>query len=121
MTDAKSDLFAIMDAVPDGYDTVRTAILEGRINGLNPRIGGSRSSCIKGHLADYKKVEAEDLPGAARMALSLERSPLEVHILCVAPGQTPKNSAIVKNLLEWLEEWNNASCDFEDNEEGVDF
>ncbi len=121
MSDAKSDLFAIMDAVPDGYDVVRTAILEGRINGLNPRIGGSRCSCIKGHLADYKGVECENLPGAARMALSMERSPIEIYLLKFAPGQTPKNFPPAKELLEWLEEWNNRGCDFEDDSEGVDF
>lgn len=67
MIDAKSDLFSIMDAVPDGYDALLLAIIEGRIDGIWPKISSwGRRGSIKAQLAEYRKCDPEDLPGLAK-------------------------------------------------------
>ncbi len=118
---SKEDLFAIMDAAPDAYDAVRSAITEGRID---PRwsntsyswsgVSGSRNGTIKAHIAELKKCRSQELPGAAKLD-NYPSCPLEKFITKVVLGETPQTSPVLKQVLEWLDEWKGGTgeCDFD--------
>lgn len=103
---AKADLFAVLDAIPDGFDAVRLAVVEGRIDGIQKRDIQSLGvcGCIKQHLAYHRKVDVRDLPSVAKLAYP-NRSELECALYSVQPGNTPETNRILKCVLEWLNEW----------------
>lgn len=114
----KEDLFAVLDAVPGKFDEVRLAVVEGRINGLDPRLSRStKCGCIKAHIAgDDYFLDREKLPSVARVNTE---SAIEKYVYSVWPGKNPQNCEVLKNVLEWLDEWNKG-VDFSDDD-GVDF
>ncbi len=111
----KEELFAIMDAVPSGYDSVKAAIIEGRIDPVWPNVSiyGIPIGCFKAHLADHLKCKSVDLPGIARLKLG-SYSVLEKYTSSVRTGDTPSTFPVMKDILDWLEEWNNSGCELDD-------
>lgn len=113
MTAAKADLFAILNAVPDGYQHLRLAILQGRIDPMYPNVSVScKRGCLKAHLAEFKKCDSGELPGAARFywrgiyeGKPQDISPIEKHIASVRWLQTPTTCPILKEVLGWMDEW----------------
>lgn len=104
--DTKADLFAVLDAVPDGFDTVRLAVVQGRIDGVFSQVvsGLGPCGCVKQHLANHRKIDVFALPSVAKLAYP-KRSALECALYSVVPGHNPENNRILKNLLAWLDEW----------------
>ncbi len=115
----KEDLFAIMDEIPAAYDVVRSAILEGRIDPRWSNVAHwSRRGSIKAHIAGHMKCRSQELSGAAKLQNN-RSSPIEVYMRDTDLGQKPDTSPVLKQVLEWLDEWKNgvSECDFEVAEE----
>ena len=101
---AKKDLFTALDQAPDFAPALRLAIIEGRIDPLWPNISiAMKRGCLKAHL-NLKTI----------------RSPIEVCTYTVNLGETPETSPILKNVLDWLDEWSGQDFEFSEDE-GVEF
>ncbi len=106
MENAKKSLFDVMDAVPDGYNTVKAALVEGRIHYIHPNLF-DRKGTVLAHLAALRGCDSWNLPNAARFRFKpSDRQEITKYMNGVIPGQTPNNSDVVRNVLVWLEEWN---------------
>ena len=107
----RADLFAILDAVPNGYGALRLAIMEGRIDPVFPKITQvMRQGCLKAHLAASAGCDAQELPGAAKLVLrrageATIESAAETFIAKVRFGDKPANCPVLKTLTQYMEEW----------------
>ncbi len=113
MTDAaKKDIFAIMDRHPGMYQTVRMAILTGKIFGVCPNLFGG-CGCVKAHI----RAELGDVEFPSYIGLRV--TPIETYVLNVTPNQTPTVCERLQNVVWWLDEWKakQAEVEFQIEEE----
>lgn len=118
MTEARADLFAIMDAAPDALEFLRSAILDGRIEGMLPNVSANmKLGCIKAHVAKYYNQKSSNMPGAARAGPDpKDRTPIEKYTYDIKIGDTPESSQVLNNVMLWLDEWQNETFEFEPDE-----
>ena len=97
--DAKEDLFNLLEANEDRYNSLRRAVIEGRINGLLPSFSMfTKCGCIKAHM-----MVTPQYPW----------TPIEQFVLNIRPGETPATSPVLKTILSWLDEWvSSRGCEF---------
>ena len=122
----KADLFAILDAVPGGYGSLRLAIMEGRIDPMYPNVSPTfRRGCIKAHLAAHLGVDSWNAPGVARYIIDWQGgqnpcSPVERYIASVRYTQKPATCPILKELVGMLDEWLERRNHVDDGEDVTD-
>ncbi len=112
--DAKTDLFAALDAAPDGYNNLRSAVVDGRLDGTYSTVTNAPvRGCVKAYLAQAYGCPPNEMPGASKVG-GTRCSPIEAYVYPVRRGDYVENSAILRHVLAWLDEWKE-NCD------GVDF
>ena len=101
LTDAKEDLFKILNAAPNEVPGLLAAINEGRIDGS---VYEGECACLIGTIANVRdagctyKTLGEGLePDSSR--------PAETLFLAISPGHTPALNPVAKIVAEWVGEW----------------
>ncbi len=95
---AKSDYFDVLLHAKKEVAGLRTAIIEGRVNGLTYE---GECACLVGTLANVAKVKYNSLPN---LKPDSER-PSERLFLAIKKGDKPENNAVSKIVLEWTDEF----------------
>lgn len=117
---AAADLHRILDTIAASHSrleardaalTLRTAVVEGRIDGGSYGIGADGCACVIGHLADALHVDVYaallDWRGPEPEADAL--SPVERLVGVVGPGDRPETSPDLAALLAMLDDWLSAA------------
>lgn len=56
-------------------------------------------------------LKKDRIPEVAKMRVGWVVSPIEHYIISVWPGNNPTNNDALKNVLDWLNEWNDSQED----------
>ena len=101
LTKAKEDLFSVLRLAVLEIPFLKTALLEGRVNGSTYNSDGC--GCLNGTLciAASKKKDVVDALILARNS----RRPIELLFMAIQIGNTPQNNPISKIVLGWIEEY----------------
>ena len=95
---AKEDFFAVLAVVPDEVQYLRTALLEGRVNGSAYQ---GECACLVGTIANARHCAYDQIP---ELPPNSPR-PAERFFLGIAKGHTPENSPLCKIAVEWIDEF----------------
>ena len=94
----RDDIWAILSASPREVDGLRTALIEGRIDGSTY---SGECCCLVGTLANERHCEYNEIPGLipdlGRLA--------EVWFAGIKKGDTPETNQMSKQALEWVDDW----------------
>jgi uncharacterized protein YjbI with pentapeptide repeats len=102
LTATREHFLSILEANPNEVAALRTALVEGKIEGLvyaRANAQGEFCGCLVGTIANAKKVSHKDLSPDSN-------SPAERWFLAIRRGDTHETSAISAITLGWLEEFN---------------
>jgi hypothetical protein len=97
----KQDLHKVLEMAPWETESVRLAVIEGKINGM--RYTGT-CCCIKGIIAQNLGVLVSEMPKFYGI-MPDAHSPMEEFLYSIMPGDTPETSAYSKFILDCLEEF----------------
>ena len=94
----KKNFFHILSLAKDEVFFLRTAIIEGRIEGS---VYQGECSCLIGTIAIARKVSYRHLKGITPYV----GNPAESFFLSIKKGDTPENSSFSKQALDWVNEF----------------
>jgi hypothetical protein len=95
----KVDIFDILLRAPKEIVAVRSALVEGRVNGS---VYSGACSCLVGTIATARGVEYRELGSGIEPNSS---RPAEQWFMQIKEGDTPENSSAVKLTVEWVDEF----------------
>jgi len=98
LTTIRDDLWAVLSSTPAEVVGLRSAIMEGRIDGSTYE---GDCACLVGTLANLRHCKYDEIP-----ALKPNSSrPIELFFLSIRKGDTPETSQFSKLALKWIDEW----------------
>jgi hypothetical protein len=103
----KEELHALLDECPREAPLLRLTLEAGRLHGVNVAPNDPFETdccCIYGTVATAQGLDGWEVIRAARDDRP-HATPLEDFIHAVRPGDTPANNAVVRQLVEWIDEW----------------
>ena len=95
LTAIKEDVWRVLASAPDEVQAVRTALMEGRVDG---GLYAGECACLVGTIANTRGVPYQDLDFDPF-------SPAERWFSPIQKGDTPETSQVSKIALEWVDEW----------------
>ena len=101
LREIKSDFFAAMDSVPYEVEGLKSAVVEGRIDGSS--YTGS-CCCFVGTVANLRGCNYTEIPDLVPDS----QRPTERWFLAIKPGDKPENSQVSAITLGWIDEWQKA-------------
>ena len=101
LTEAKEDLFSVLRLAVLEIPFLKTALLEGRVNGSTYNSDGC--GCLNGTLCIAAR-EKKDVVDALKLAQN-SKHPIERLFIAIQIGNTPQNNPISKIVLGWIEEF----------------
>lgn len=96
----KADFQFAIEILPDEIPFLRTALIEGRIDGTSHT---GECACLAGTFAHAKKCNHNELKGRFNFEVSAS-SPRERWFLGIRPGDTPENNQVAAITLTWIDE-----------------
>lgn len=115
--EAARDLHRILDQIAAEYGAwpartaaleLRTAVMEGRIDGTSYLMTPTGCACVIGHLSAALDVEPEAAVPAwveLRHLQDDQLSPVESLVSCVGPGEGPQSNRDLAALLGMIDDW----------------
>ena len=94
----RDDIWAVLSSSPAEVAGLRTAIVEGRINGSTYE---GECCCLVGTLANARHCKYDEIPTLRPNG----SRPAERFFYTIKPGDTPENSQFSKLALEWVDLW----------------
>ena len=98
LTPIRDDIWAVLSSAPREVEGLRTALIEGRIDGSTYE---GPCACLVGTIANLQQTEYKAIanlqPNASR--------PAERFFMCIARGDTPETNKVSKLVLGWIDEW----------------
>ena len=94
----RDDLWAVLSSSPREVAGLRTALIEGRVDGSTYN---GPCACLVGTLANVHGCHYQELPTLKPNSAR----PAEMFFLGIKPGDTPETSPHAKLALEWIEVW----------------
>ena len=94
----RDDLWAVLSSAPSEVVGLRTALIQGRIDGSTYK---GPCACLVGTLANVRQCDFKAIPGLVPNS----SRPAERFFLMVRPGDTPETSVSAKIALEWIDTW----------------
>ena len=94
----KNDFWAVLSAAPKEVEGLRTAIVEGRIDGSTYE---GECACLVGTIANVAGKNYEKLP----VLKPNKGRPAERFFLGIRKGDKPETNPASKLALDWLDEW----------------
>ena len=98
LTPIRNDLWAVLSSVPHEVAGLRTALLEGRVDGSTYE---GACACLVGTLANVRHCKYDAIPTLRPDSAR----PAERFFLSIKPGDTPDTSQPAKLALEWIDTW----------------
>ena len=98
LTPVRDDLWAVLSAAPAEVGGLRTALIEGRVDGSTYE---GTCACLVGTLANVRHCKYTEITGL----FPNSRRPAERFFLAIHRGDTPENSAFAKLAVEWIDAW----------------
>jgi hypothetical protein len=98
LSDAKEDLYKILDSAPNEVEGVLKALQEGRVNGSTY---SGECACLVGTIANIRNCDYREL---AVIEPNSDR-PAERWFMAIRTGDTPENHPITKITAEWVQEY----------------
>ena len=98
LTPVRDDLWAVLSSAPAEVEGLRTALVEGRVDGSTYE---GECACLVGTLANVRQCKYSAITGLSPDS----RRPAERFFLAINPGDTPENSVEVKLAVEWIDQW----------------
>ena len=98
LTPIRDDIWAVLSASPKEVPALRTAVIEGRIEGSSYT---GECCCLVGTLANERHCEYGDIPGLAPNSAR----PSERFFACINSGDTPETNQASRLVLEWIDQW----------------
>ena len=95
LAEIESDFYAILDLYPEEVAAVKTALLEGRVNGSTYT---GDCACLIGTIANARGCNV----GALRQN---NDRPAEVWFLGIQKGDTPGNNQQAAITVGWIDKW----------------
>src|SRR5579863_1416417 len=98
LTSIRDDLWAVLSCSPREVEGLRTALIEGRVNGSTYE---GECACLVGTLANVRHCEYDEIPGLAPDS----SRPAERFFLGIKTGDTPDKSQFSALAFQWIDEW----------------
>ena len=95
LAEIESDFYAILDLYPDEVAAVKTALLEGRVNGSTYT---GKCACLIGTIANARKCKPSELE-------QNNDRPAEIWFLGITKGDTPSNNQQAAITVGWIDKW----------------
>jgi hypothetical protein len=95
---AKEDFFAVLSVVPGEVQFLRTALMEGRVNGSAYH---GECACLVGTIANARHCAYDQIPNLKPNS----SRPAERFFVGISEGHTPENSPLCKIAVEWIDEF----------------
>ena len=98
LTPIRDDIWAVLSSAPAEVAGLRTAIMQGRIDGSTYE---GECCCLVGTLANVRQCFYEKIPTLTPDSAR----PAERFFLAISKGDTPETSQFSKLALEWVDLW----------------
>ena len=98
LTPVRDDLWAVLSASPSEVPALRTALLEGKVDGSTYSGVCAR---LVGTLANARRCDLNEIPG---LKINSSR-PAERWFLNISPGDVPSKNQHAKLAVEWIDSW----------------
>jgi uncharacterized protein YjbI with pentapeptide repeats len=99
LNDIRNDFWSILLFAQPEIAGLRTAIVEGRIDGS---VYKGECACLVGTIANVRKCDVNDLKGNLEQNSS---RPAERFFMGISKGDKPENNPVSKIVLEWLDQF----------------
>mgnify|MGYP001597250915 CR=1 FL=1 len=98
LTPIRDDLWAVLSSAPAEVAGLRTALMEGKIDGSTYE---GDCACLVGTLAKVRGCDYRTIPGLAPNA----PRPAERFFMAIKPEETPDNNQFAALAVSWIDEW----------------
>lgn len=102
MSEARTDLHAILDAHPGAASRLLDALNAGRVE------GSDYQACLFGVIAERDELTAQRMArqwAADHFGSSGRTGEAESHFFYISRGDTPANNENARSAAEWISEW----------------